>query len=92
MGHQGRCQVLGVKPSLEPIRLKLKGISWIIVGGESAKKADLRDCGVEAILDVVRQCKEAGVPVFVQQDAGSKADKRGRIPEEVFRIMEYPNV
>jgi hypothetical protein len=40
-------------------------IDWVIVGGESGPKA--RPCNVEWIRDVVRQCREAGVPCFVKQ-------------------------
>lgn len=41
------------------------GISWIIAGGESGYNA--RRCSVEWIRALVRQCKAAGVPVFVKQ-------------------------
>jgi protein gp37 len=40
-------------------------ISWVIVGGESGAKA--RPCEYEWMRDVVLQCREAGVPVFVKQ-------------------------
>ena len=41
------------------------GIDWVIVGGESGPGA--RPCRVEWIRSIVRQCKSAGVPVFVKQ-------------------------
>ena len=41
------------------------GIDWVIVGGESGPHA--RPCDVEWIRSIVRQCREAGVPVFVKQ-------------------------
>ena len=41
------------------------GLHWVIVGGESG--AGARPCRVEWIRSVVRQCKAAGVPVFVKQ-------------------------
>lgn len=40
-------------------------IDWIIVGGESGPGA--RACNVEWVRSVVRQGREAGVPVFVKQ-------------------------
>lgn len=40
-------------------------IDWVIVGGESGPGA--RPCNVEWIRSIVRQCKEAGTPVFVKQ-------------------------
>jgi protein gp37 len=48
------------------------GIHWCIVGGESGPNA--RPCRVEWIRDVVRQCKAAGVPVFVKQLGGDYQD------------------
>jgi protein gp37 len=42
-----------------------KKIDWIIVGGESGPNA--RPCNVEWIRLIVKQCKVAGVPVFVKQ-------------------------
>jgi len=41
------------------------GVHWVIVGGESGNKA--RPCHIEWVRDIVRQCKEAAVPVFVKQ-------------------------
>ena len=45
------------------------GIDWVIVGGESGPGA--RTCEVAWIRDVVRQCREASVPVFVKQVGSS---------------------
>lgn len=41
------------------------GISWVIVGGEGGHNA--RWCSLEWIRSVIKQCKVAGVPVFVKQ-------------------------
>jgi len=71
---------LSVEPLLEAARLDpavlgCKGhlaetfgnplINWVIVGGESGSRA--RPCRVEWIRSIVRQCADAGVPVFVKQ-------------------------
>lgn len=40
-------------------------INWLIVGGESGPGA--RPCNIEWIRSAVKQCQEAGVPVFVKQ-------------------------
>lgn len=57
---------LSVEPLLEDLgTIDLTGIHWVIVGGESGPGA--RPCRVEWIRDIVRQCKDAGVPRFVKQ-------------------------
>ena len=48
------------------------GISWVIVGGESGPKA--RPFDVAWARDVVRQCRDAGVPVFVKQMGSAPCD------------------
>jgi protein gp37 len=40
-------------------------VNWVIVGGESGP--DAREFNLEHALDVIGQCKDAGVPVFVKQ-------------------------
>lgn len=40
-------------------------LDWVIVGGESGRGA--RPCAIEWAESTVRQCKTAGVPVFVKQ-------------------------
>lgn len=65
-------------------------IDWVVVGGESGRNR--RDCGVQAIVNVAEQCKDAGVPIFVKQDVGLKPGQQGRIPDEVWQLKQYPNV
>lgn len=61
-----RVRFLSVEPLLADVgRLDLRGIHWVIVGGESGHEA--RECRVEWVRDVVSQCAAAGVPVFVKQ-------------------------
>jgi protein gp37 len=96
---------LSVEPLLEPIDLRLtygvgitqnantvRGdeISWIICGGESGPKR--RNCGVEAIEDVVRQCAAAGVKCFVKQDSNRFPGQRGRLSEEAWAAKEFPEL
>ena len=64
-------------------------LQHVIVGGESGPGA--RPCNVEWIRSIVRQCAEAGVPVFVKQDSGPKPGQQGRIPDELW-IKELPDV
>lgn len=64
-------------------------IDWLVVGGESGPKR--RDCGVEAIVDVARQCQAAGVPVWVKQDCALKPGRQGRIPQDVWQLKQLPD-
>lgn len=77
-------------------------IHWVIVGGESG--AGARSCDVEWVREIVRQCREADVAVFVKQ-LGAKPfmgvkgfgpvirDKKGgdwnEWPEDL-RVREFP--
>lgn len=77
------CRFLSVEPQLGPVDLRgwlepvdrkqwdglkrqhERDIHWVIVGGESGPKA--RPFSIEWARSIVRQCREAGVPVFVKQ-------------------------
>ncbi len=63
------------------------GVSWVIVGGESG--SGHRPMGIAWLESAVRQCRAAGVPVFVKQDAGPKPGQQGRIPDALW-IQEFP--
>lgn len=58
---------LSVEPLLDYVDLStyLHGIQWVIVGGESGRKA--RKCNLQWVRDVVIQCQLAGVSCFVKQ-------------------------
>ena len=51
-------------------------IDWVVVGGESGPGA--RPCDVGWIRSVVRQCREASVPVFVKQVGARPMCRRDR--------------
>lgn len=80
-------------------------IGWVIVGGESGPGA--RPCHVAWVREIVGQCKEAGVPVFVKQLGAAASDpvnglaswrlrdrKGGDMSEwpEDLRVREMPEV
>lgn len=57
---------LSCEPLLEDLgELDLRGIDWVIVGGESGNGA--RPCALEWIERIIEQCRAAGVAVFVKQ-------------------------
>lgn len=80
----------------------LNGIHWVITGGESGPNA--RHCTIGHIRSLVKQCKAAGVPVFVKQ-LGSRPVNREGVPHPVsdshggnwdewpedLRVREFPN-
>jgi protein gp37 len=68
---------LSVEPLLEDIgRLDLRGIDWMIVGGESG--AGARPMKKEWVLTLRDQCKRSGVPFFFKQWGGVRKAKAGR--------------
>lgn len=68
---------LSLEPLLGPMpRLKLKGIDWVIVGGESGPGA--RPMAEEWALDLRDQCLAARAPFFFKQWGGTNKKKAGR--------------
>lgn len=68
---------LSVEPLLgKIIALPLKGIHWVIVGGESGPGA--RPMKPEWVEMIFRQCREQGVPFFFKQWGGVQKHRTGR--------------
>lgn len=64
------------EPLLGPLDgMNLKGIGWVIVGGESGGGA--RPFDLSWARSIVGQCKAAGVPVFVKQFGAAPVDSGG---------------
>jgi len=59
-------------------------IDWVVVGGESGQRA--RPCDIGWIGDIVDQCRDAGVPVFVKQLGKRPVD--GSVPVRVDSVIE----
>ena len=69
---------LSIEPLLEDLgTLSLKGISWVIVGGESGPGA--RPMAKAWVLAIRNQCKRAQVPFFFKQWGGVRKAETGRI-------------
>jgi protein gp37 len=69
---------VSLEPLLGPLPLlDLRGIDWVIVGGESGPKA--RPMEQSWVVDVRRQCWHAGVPFFFKQWGGVNKKKAGRL-------------
>lgn len=68
---------LSLEPLLGPIPgLNLKGIDWVIVGGESGPGA--RPMEKQWVLEIRDQCQEQDVPFFFKQWGGVNKKKAGR--------------
>lgn len=71
---------LSIEPLLGPLpNLNLKGINWVIVGGESGVGA--RSIAVEWVTEIRDLCLEANVPFFFKQWGGVRKKKAGRLLE-----------
>jgi protein gp37 len=68
---------LSLEPLLGPIpRLPLKGIHWVIVGGESGPAARPIEPGW--VLQIRNQCNDRKVPFFFKQWGGVQKSRAGR--------------
>ncbi len=71
---------LSLEPLLGPLpNLKLDGIDWAIVGGESGPKS--RPVFSKWIIDIRNQCLNANIPFFFKQWGGKNKKKAGRLLE-----------
>lgn len=86
---------LSLEPLLGPLQsLELRGIDWVIVGGESGPGARLMDPAW--VLDLRDQCGAAGVPFFFKQWGGWNKMKsgrtlEGRVWDELPRTPMHPS-
>jgi protein gp37 len=69
---------LSVEPLLEALGdIDLRGITWVIVGGESGCGA--RPIRREWVIAIRDQCRRAGVPFFFKQWGGVHKSANGRL-------------
>jgi protein gp37 len=79
---------LSIEPLLEHLgTLDLRGLSWVIVGGESGPRA--RPMKREWVISVRDQCLAAGVPFFFKQWGGRNKAATGRVLDGLT-YNEYP--
>jgi protein gp37 len=77
-GTGASVRFLSLEPLLGPLhKLKLRGIDWVIVGGESGPGA--RPMDPAWVTDIRDQCRRAGVSFFFKQWGGANKKKAGRI-------------
>jgi protein gp37 len=72
-----RIKFLSLEPLLGPLeRLNLKGIDWVIVGGESGPGA--RSMHPDWVKSIRNQCENTGVAFFFKQWGGVQKARTGR--------------
>ena len=75
---KAKIKFLSLEPLLGPLsRLSLKGIDWVIVGGESGPKA--RPMDHRWVIQIRDQCIKKEVPFFFKQWGGVRKHKTGRL-------------
>ena len=67
---------LSCEPLIGPLRLDLRGVHWVIAGGESGPVR--RPMKAEWIVDLRNQCQAANVPFFFKQWGGRTPKAGGR--------------
>ena len=77
-GTGAHIKFLSLEPLLGPLpKLNLKGIDWVIVGGESGPGA--RPMQEDWVTDIRDQCRKARLPFFFKQWGGVNKKKAGRL-------------
>jgi protein gp37 len=75
---QAPVRFLSIEPLLGSVgRLDLRGIHWVIVGGESGWKA--RPVDPQWVREIREQCLRDEVPFFFKQWGGKRKGRNGRI-------------
>lgn len=85
-----RTKFLSFEPLIGPLpNLKLKGIDWVIVGGESGRKP--RPMKKEWVLDIKKQCEKSDVAFFFKQWGGTNKKKTGNLLDgkKYLEMPEY---
>lgn len=85
-----RTKFLSCEPLIGPLpNLNLKGIDWVIVGGESGRKP--RPMKKEWVVDIKEQCKAADVAFFFKQWGGTNKKKTGNLldGEKYLEMPEF---
>lgn len=77
---RARTKFVSLEPLLGPLSgLDLRGIDWVIVGGESGPRS--RPMALSWVMDIRDKCQEMRVPFFFKQWGGPNKKKAGRILE-----------
>jgi protein gp37 len=90
-----KIKFLSIEPLLGSVDVSkyLHGIQWVIIGGESGNNTGkhlYRPCELEWIESIIKQCKKAGVAVFVKQLGTHLQKEMGLKTRHGSDINEFP--
>ena len=84
----GEVRFLSVEPMIGPLEnIYLKGIDWVIVGGESGPGR--RPLEESWVLDILDKCRALDIPFFFKQWGGARPGGDNTIDSR--KIEEYPS-
>lgn len=85
-----RTKFLSCEPLIGPLpELDLKGIDWVIVGGESGRTP--RAIKEEWVVNIKEQCEQSHVPFFFKQWGGTNKRKSGNLLKGK-KYLEMPHI
>lgn len=85
-----RTKFLSCEPLIGPLpNMNLKGIDWVIVGGESGRTP--RPMKKEWVLDIKEQCHDSDVAFFFKQWGGTNKKKTGNLLDGE-KYLEMPEL
>jgi len=77
-GCSSLIKFLSCEPLIGPlVNLDLRGIDWVIVGGESGRKS--RPMDENWVIDIMNQCNKTNVAFFFKQWGGKNKKAAGRL-------------
>lgn len=84
-----KVKFLSLEPLLTDLNdINLRGIDWVIVGGESGNNA--RPLNKDWVVEIYQKCVEAKVPFFFKQWGGINKKKNGRkLNNKTYDEMPY---
>ena len=85
-----RTKFLSCEPLIGPLpNMNLKGIDWVIVGGESGRTP--RPMKKEWVVDIKEQCQNSDVAFFFKQWGGTNKKKTGNLLDGE-KYLEMPEL
>lgn len=90
LGVDAKIRWLSCEPLIGPVKLgsSLKGIQWVIVGGESGP--GFRPMQLEWARSIMAECREHGVAFFMKQIAARVKDETAESIPADLRFREWP--